>query len=1174
MVHDAMTSVAQAYGKSYAPCGICTASSIWMMQLRYRTGLLLCLAIAGASRKADAHCGPGSFNVTSSERYLCGTDADGTQHWGSKEFCYVQFCDEDAIPNYRNPCYFHTSCPGQPPPPMGGLCNVPSCQATECKQVCDETCGNGLDDDGDGRVDEGCTCNGTEGGCCEGQMGHPVALESGGVSTDPIEDFSLPTPGLAVSVERTWVSTSEGNFIAERAAFGNRWHTNLEEHLTIGTPIIWYRPDGRAVRVSPQSGGSVEGFSVRLVASADGYRLVNTDGVATHFDLTGRLRKRLRNGHGLGWVVYSDEVARSDCPSAGSLKICQIQDSRGTEINLSWTEDLVSAITVAPGTENSWSVQYTYKTLSSHTDPPSLIRQKVLTNVTSPLRALSYTYNDLDSNLRDFLTAVTLLPGNGAPLIPLENHEWYGGPFPPSIRGRARVSIGKDSALGFRWGTCEGATCTVGTRGVFNDTFLPTGRRETAVWDLRSSDRDAGTSCSADSGCPSGSACAFVGSVAPGGRCRLLADADVITLQDGRPISRTAGCATCNGEPLLTWNPVDGTKKATRSENSRNTTYQYDTNSRVTRTIENDTDADPTTVPNDLTYRLSDVTYDPTTGRVAQVKETSNLLRTGSRTRAFTYNAAGLLSAVSITGYTRKEANLFTPTLTTRTTTFEYQNGLLARVDGPRSDISDVLTIEYYASDVLHSSDRLRLSKMCRETGNPARPTLCTQFSDYDVWGNSRQIVDPDGVTAAITYDSSGRVVTLIRDTTAPAASVVITYDAAGNVHSYQDESGRCRRYSYGAYGSLAQVTWTASCDPASETFREDVLASDLAGRTIETTTTASGQVVSHLQFKYDRRGRTERVIKASLPGSPFQLLTRTALGFVSKSEDTDCWPVRLPTCFSETYEWLGQDDNLSAIADAGSGGALTQFTYDRDGQPKLITTAGGVWSSYEYDDFGKLTATASSEMTQGLLQVYNDGGQLIAQFDDYWATSLQRITRDPLGRPTRILHGAPTTCSAANGGTLLAERRYFYDVAPPGSKCPSCSNLSGRPARVEVDQQCDTASSTGRMTLITDYGYNKTGQTTNIVEHATSGFPAEFGSFSTPLATVYGYRPDGQLSQIAFPDGDVFTYTFDSAGRSTAISQTDNQAQEALVSDAQYREPASGLLAGWTSHVTLGELP
>lgn len=182
------------------------------------------LTLAAFSRNANANCGPGSFNVTSTVPYLCGTESDGTKIWGSRDFCYIQFCDEDAVPAYRNSCSSHINCAGQPPLPPNGLCGVPSCQTTvtdQCKQVCDETCGNAIDDNGDGRVDEGCHCDGNEAGCCESQMGHPVSLESGAVATDPIEDFVLPTPGMSVSVERTWISSSP-DAVAPRAGFGKR----------------------------------------------------------------------------------------------------------------------------------------------------------------------------------------------------------------------------------------------------------------------------------------------------------------------------------------------------------------------------------------------------------------------------------------------------------------------------------------------------------------------------------------------------------------------------------------------------------------------------------------------------------------------------------------------------------------------------------------------------------------------------------------------------------------------------------------------------------------------------------------------------------------------------------------------------------------------------------------
>jgi YD repeat-containing protein len=838
-----------------------------------------------------ANCGPGTVLTDRTESYQCATDEFGSPIMGVRKSCYIQACNEDSIPDNQGPCWSYVWCPGQPS--RAGACaeainaGPQVCPFTipltsSCHQICDEVCGNGIDDNEDGRIDEGCNCDGNEAGCCEGQMGHPVGLESGGVTTDPVEDFSLPTPSIPVTVERTWISTSPVDVVSPAAGFGKRWHSNLEERLTPGgTSMIWYRPDGRTVAIPLQSGTSLDGFSIRLVADPDGYRLISTDGVTTSFDLAGRLRKRLQNGHGLAGVTYSDEGTFVDCPSGdGKLRICRLFDSRGTEIRLAWSADLVIAITLAPDTSDAWTVQYQYDAT------------KLLLSVSSPLRTVAYGYSDQIEINRN-LVSVSAVPGTGQPPLVLEHHDWYDKKFPGSIRGRARVSIGRNSAIGFRWGYCDlgqsNPYCEINAQMTADD------QRNVSTYDLRMTDRDAGTACTSDQGCPANFTCVFIGTTSPGGRCKPMANADVVTLKKGRVVNRTVGCATCNGEPTVVWDDSTGVKKSTKSDSGRNTTYQYDASGRVTRMIENDTDMNAATVPSDATYRMTNITYDGVTGRVGGVVQTSNLVPGATRTQTFSYNASGQVASVAIAGYTRPETDPSTPAVSTRTTSFAYQDGLLTQIDGPRADVPDVLSIEYYPSNASGVNDRYRLHRMCRATGNTARPTLCTEFANYDLWGNARQLTDPDAVVSTLTYDSSGRVLSLVRNAAIPSASIEITYDGAGNVSTFKEESGRCRQYTFGDFGALTRVTWRATCDALSEVLRDDVFVAAQVGRIVSSRTTVAGNVVDDVQFTYDARGRFEKLIKPLLAGSPYQILTRTPLGFVSKSENEDCLsaPVR-----------------------------------------------------------------------------------------------------------------------------------------------------------------------------------------------------------------------------------------------------------------------------------------
>jgi YD repeat-containing protein len=77
------------------------------------------------------------------------------------------------------------------------------------------------------------------------------------------------------------------------------------------------------------------------------------------------------------------------------------------------------------------------------------------------------------------------------------------------------------------------------------------------------------------------------------------------------------------------------------------------------------------------------------------------------------------------------------------------------RVDGPRTDVNDWMTYVYYPFQSTVPVDAQgRVAAVENAAGH------ITRFEDYDVFGNARRVIDPNGVVTETTYDTLGRLLT------------------------------------------------------------------------------------------------------------------------------------------------------------------------------------------------------------------------------------------------------------------------------------------------------------------------------------------------------------------------------------------------------------------------------
>ncbi|NIJ70509.1 RHS repeat-associated core domain-containing protein [Xanthomonas sp. 60] len=466
----------------------------------------------------------------------------------------------------------------------------------------------------------------------------------------------------------------------------------------------------------------------------------------------------------------------------------------------------------------------------------------------------------------------------------------------------------------------------------------------------------------------------------------------------------------------------------------------------------------------------------------------------------------------------------------TRTTTLSYCEsgdasasngscpivGLLRSVDGPRSDVRDVVEFAYRAADDAGcalaggANCRYRRGDLWKTTDALGR---VTEILAYDPLGRVLSSKDVNGVVTDLEYHPRGWMTTQrihgndgtgeddrltrisywnvgdVKTVTSPDGSMItLTYDGARRLVRVEDGFGN-------------HIVYTL--DKAGNRLREDTVGNDgVITRTLSRIFNQLGQLTTQadaagnpLDLGHDVNGNLSTVTNAS--------------GSVSQS----------------AYDSLNR--LKQNVQDADGIAAVTQVQYNADSQLKRVTDPKGLHTHYTYNAFGDLLQVISPD-TGTVNMVVDAAGNTISRTDARGVTAT--FAYDALNRLTSIAFPDPTQDVALT-----------YDVS--ASAC-------GSGERFNVGRLGSVIHQNGS----TQYCHDRFGQLTRKVQILNGN----------SLTVRYRHDAGGRVKSVTYPDGSTADYVRDKQGRVTEVGLQRAGAARHVIANTITHAPF-GPITGWT---------
>ncbi len=441
------------------------------------------------------------------------------------------------------------------------------------------------------------------------------------------------------------------------------------------------------------------------------------------------------------------------------------------------------------------------------------------------------------------------------------------------------------------------------------------------------------------------------------------------------------------------------------------------------------------------------------------------------RVTTIAYDTYGNVTQLSIQDTASSETRTWSTSYTYHAT---VPGVIVQRVeDGPRTDVSDTTTIDYYAPDAActggHFGCRGQVMRITNALGH------ITDITRYNAHGQPEQIVDANNLTTTLTYDSRQRLVSRVVGT----ETTTYQYDGVGQLIQLTRPDGSSLTYTYDDAHRLTDIT-----DSLGNAIRYTL---DAAGNRTKVDIYDAGSALAQTrQQEFDALSRLWKITGAQ---SQVTELAYDANGNLKQTTD--------PLLHTATRQFDALDRLIQAN-DPMSGQTLQ--SHDALDQVTQVTDPKGVATSYTTNAFGDVTQEVSQD--RGTTNyTYDLAGNQLTKTDARGV--VQTTAYDALNRP--ISQSYTTVTGVPQTGTIT----WTYDTGTNGVG--------------HLTQMSDESGSTS-------YQYDAHGRITNKTQ--TVSYNSE--NFVQTLS--YQYNANGQLTSMTYPSGAQITYTYGTDGRPTEL--------------------------------------